>query len=101
MSEWLCMSMKPGDTVRPFASMVRVAVPVMSPTAAIFPPVIAIDPLRGAPPLPSTICALVIRRSNDRALARGGVVEHALSAIASAPTYAPRRPVPPWPVRDH
>ena len=69
MSEWLCRSMKPGATVRPLASMVRVAVPVTSPTAAIFPPLIAIDPLRGAPPLPSTIRALVISTSNDGAAA--------------------------------
>jgi hypothetical protein len=49
------MSMKPGDTVRPFASMVRVAPPVTAPTPAILPSLIAIDPLIGAPPDPSMI----------------------------------------------
>ena len=65
------MSMKPGATVRPFASMVCAAVPLTSPTAAILPLAIAIDPLRGAPPVPSTICALVIRTSYDGAVLGG------------------------------
>jgi hypothetical protein len=72
MSEWLCMSMKPGATVRPLASIVLPAVPLTSPTAAILPFAIAIDPLRGAPPLPSTICAFVISSSYDGAVAFGG-----------------------------
>ena len=50
-----------------------------------------INPRRGAPPPPSTICALVMSNSYDGATAFGGVVWQAAAQIAAAATNRPRR----------
>src|SRR4051794_6878288 len=56
VSEWLWMSMNPGATVNPVASMVRPAVfPASFPMAAIFPWRIPRSPIKLGLPAPSTI----------------------------------------------
>ena len=84
--------MNPGATTRPLASIVLSAVPLTSPTAAILPSAIAIDPWRGGPPRPSMIWAFVIRRPTLGAVAFGDVAEQADTTIATAAIVALRRP---------
>ena len=54
-SEWLWMSMKPGATTSPVASMIFAALRLFrSPTAAIRPPRIPTSAMRQGLPVPST-----------------------------------------------
>ncbi len=69
MSEWECVSMKPGATTRPFASMTRDArlaaavAPAVSSTSVMRPAVTAMAPSRAADPVPSMMRALVTSTS--------------------------------------
>src|SRR5689334_17881220 len=63
-SLWLCGSTKPGQTMRPRASIVRrAAAPSSSPTAAMRSPSTATSARCGAAPLPSTTTPPWISRS--------------------------------------
>src|SRR6202022_1794695 len=75
-SECECMSMKPGVTVRPLASMVRPAGSrARSPTAAMASPVTPTSPRRAGAPVPSMSCPPVILRSSTGASLVAPVVE--------------------------
>src|SRR5438876_1568544 len=58
--------MKPGARTLPAASIVLAAGPAALPTVTIRPSRTPTDPLAAGPPVPSTIRALVIKRSNGR-----------------------------------
>ena len=62
-SRWVWMSMKPGVTRQPSASMVRAALPSTWPTAAIRSPCTATSAGVGSAPVPSTSVPFRITRS--------------------------------------
>src|SRR4051812_22958055 len=55
--------MKPGDTAKPSASMVRVAAPLILPISTILPSLTARSPRKAGIPEPSTMRPLRINRS--------------------------------------
>ena len=64
-SLWLCGSKKPGQIIRPAASIVRSArAPSRSPTAAILPSSTATSPRNGGEPVPSTMSPSRTSRSS-------------------------------------
>ena len=64
VSEWLCMSTKPGLTVKPSASMIRSAsAPLRGPTPAILPSLIATLALNQGFPAPVSTLPFLIRIS--------------------------------------
>ena len=65
LSEWLWMSMKPGATISPAASMTFVAGrPFRFPISVIFPPVMPTSAMRQGLPVPSTSLPPRMRTSN-------------------------------------
>src|SRR5689334_2385373 len=65
-SEWLCISMKPGATTRPRASIDRAAVRSPSrPMAAIFPPRMPTSATNDGLPVPSTMRPSRMRMSKS------------------------------------
>ena len=66
-SDWPSMSMNPGATTSPDASIVwRAGRPASRPIAAIRSPVMAMSPSNQGAPVPSTMRPPVIRTSNGR-----------------------------------
>ena len=62
-SKWVWMSMKPGVTMAPSASISRGAEPGTEPTAVMTSSVTSTSPRPGAPPVPSTIVPFRMIRS--------------------------------------
>src|SRR3954463_193740 len=70
-SLWLWGSTKPGQTIRPAASMILSAcAPSRSPTAAMRPSSTATSPRNGGIPVPSTTSASRIRTSSTASASR-------------------------------
>src|SRR5512136_2040865 len=77
------MSMKPGATIRPLASITRAASPVRSgPTAAMRSPSSATSAARAGAPLPSTRVPFRIRSDQAMALLGGFLDGHRLHLVA-------------------
>ena len=65
-SDWPSMSMKPGATTSPLASIMRFrGAWLRLPMAAIRPPRIPMSPEYQGDPVPSTMCPLIMTMSND------------------------------------
>src|SRR5262245_20474521 len=75
--------MNPGATTRPCASIVRVAGPATRPTAAMRPSRTPTEPDADGPPVPSTMRALVMRRSKGRGCCAASTASAAASVSAS------------------
>src|SRR5437899_2973448 len=78
--------MNPGAMTCPPASIVRVAAPATAPTPAMLPSRTATEPAIDGPPVPSTMRALVMRRSNGF----GGSWAPSKATQAAAPPSALR-----------
>lgn len=93
MPAWPCISMKPGDTTRPAASISRAPRSLIRPTDAMRPPAIATSAYRQGLPVPSTTLPLRMTRSNGVGVgctAAGSTCARQMPATSAAPTIQPR-----------
>ena len=80
-SEWVWMSMKPGTTICPEASISRCASrPSHSPTAVMRPFLIATSAHRAGVPFPSITCPPRINRSSTRCSSMSGPMSREFAA---------------------